>query len=134
MCPQIFHLTLIYLFTCAWLHHALARGLCHARAQGIVHARAHGKATRERMALPRARAWTIYRAGILLANMPPGGEEERRHSNKHSRHPGDRASGSPVLRPGSHSQGAKSEHLARAVITLARPILLSSLYTCEADK
>ena len=24
------------------------------------------------MALPRARAWTIYRAGILLANMPPG--------------------------------------------------------------
>ena len=62
-----------------------------------------------------------------LGEAPPGGEEERRHSNKHSRHPGDRASGSPVLRPGSHSQGAESEHLARAAITLARPLLLPLL-------
>ena len=47
-------------------------GIVHAQAHGIDHAQAHGNATRKRMALPRARAWTIYRAGILLANMPPG--------------------------------------------------------------
>ena len=54
---------------------------------------------------------------------PPGGEEERRHSNKHSRHPGDRASGSPVLPGRPIHRGWQSEHLARAAISLAWPLL-----------
>ena len=62
---------------------------------------------------------------------PPGGEEERRQSNKHSRHPGDRASGSPVLPPGSHSQFyqglsiATYQHQGLSTSTSARVSILS---------